>query len=274
MVGSLAREAAELIVALASSDEKKAVLAAQLARKSLGKIEDKYTSEVEALWDEANSKALNLLAAIRQNNPTKTVDEIFARKDVQAVLSKPFDDAAKKSEELLRKAWSEAEEDSVQKVKGEFKLGGHEWNGHEVDDSVLDSLVGDLFNNAKAMRSRYHEALSNDPSKLQGVANDSRRRANYSLTVSIWEAATQVRDSAFAIAGLNKMWVAVLDDNTCSHCAALHGTIIKPGDQFPKAPKGTKLLKVYNDVLLGPPRHPRCRCILIATFLKKAKKVS
>lgn len=270
-MASLARDAAELIVALTSSDEKKAVVAAQLARKSLGNIEEKYVADIEALWDEANGKALNLLSAIRQNNPTKSVDEIFARKDVQAVLKKPFDDAATASEDLLRKAWAEAETDSVQKVKGEFKLGGHDWKGLEVDDSALDSLVGDLFKNAKAMRSRYYEALSDDPAKLKGVADDSRRRAKYSLTVSIWEAATQVRDSAFALAGLNKMWVAVLDDKTCSRCSALHGTIIKPGDEFPKAPKGTKLLKVYNNVLLGPPRHPHCRCILIATFLKKLK---
>ena len=47
--------------------------------------------------------------------------------------------------------------------------------------------------------------------------------------------------------------------------------VITPGDQFVKAPKGIKPLKVYNDILLGPPRHPNCRCILVATTLKKSK---
>jgi hypothetical protein len=267
-----ATEVAEQIIALTSSDAKKAVVAAQLARKSLGKIEEQYSAQIEKLWDDANAKALQLLTLIKQNNPNKTVDEIFARKDVQAVLKKPFDDAASKSEAIIREAWGKAEADTVQKVKGEFKLGGHDWKGHELDDSVLDSIVGDLHANAGAMRDRYHDALNEGGiSKVEGVARDSRRRAKYSLIVAIWEAANETRDSAFAFAGLNKMWVAVLDDKTCSHCKFLHGKVINPGEQFIKVPKGIKPLKVYNGVLYGPPRHPNCRCILVATTLKKSK---
>lgn len=272
MASLLASEVAEQIIALTSSDAKKAVVSAQLARKALGKIEGEYADQIDKLWEDANAKALELLTLIKKNNPNKTADEIFARKDVQLVLKKPFDDAAAKSEALIREAWDKAAVDTEQKVKGEFKLGGHDWKGHELDEGVLDSIVGDLHANAGAMRDRYHDAFDKGGMEnVGGVSRDSRRRAKYSLIVAIWEAANGVRDSAFALAGLNKMWVAVLDDATCSHCRWLHGKVITPGDQFVKVPKGIKPLKVYNDVLFGPPRHPNCRCILVATTLKKSK---
>lgn len=264
--------AAGLIVALASSDEKKAEVSAALARKSLTALTDKYRAQIEDLWDGANAEAFTHLNLVRQNNPKKPIEEILKRPDVQSALRAPYEAAAEQSEAILREAWEAAEKDAVQKTKGEFKLMKEDWKGHDVDLTLLDSLVADLYANAQAMRSRYHEALTREkPSDLKGITNDVRTRAVYSLSTAIWGVATQVRDSAINNAGLNKMWVAVLDKHTCSHCANLHGTIIGPGKQFPVNAGATKL-KVYMGKLLGPPRHPNCRCILVPTKLKILKK--
>lgn len=266
---------ASLLVALASSDQKKAFLSASLARKGLAAVSDKYTKQVEALWEAANKEALHHLSLVMQNNPKKSVDTILRRLDVQSALRQPYEEAAKASEDILRKAWEAGEAEALKKVKGEFKLLGEDWKGHELDEALLDSLVGDLHANAKAMRQRYREALTKDSTssvkqRLTILTNDAKTRARYSVSTAVWGVSTQVRESAIDKAGLNKMWVAVLDSHTCTHCANLHGTILKPGEQFSKT-AGASKLKVYMGKLLGPPRHPNCRCILVPTLLKPKK---
>lgn len=261
---------AGLLVALAKTD-KKAQVSAAVSRKSLTALTDSYRKQIEKIWDDANKEALTHLNLVRQNNPHKPVEDILKRVDVQSALRAPYEEAAEKSEALLRQAWESAEKDSVQKVKGEFKLLKENWKGYEVDSSLLEDLVGDLHENAKAMRSRYYEALTGDTKRLEGITNDVRNRAVYSLSTGIWGVATQVRESAIDKAGLNKMWVAVLDENTCSHCAGLHGTVLGPWQQF-LATAGKTKLKVYRGKLLGPPRHPNCRCMLVPTRLKIFKK--
>lgn len=211
-----------------------------------------------------------------QNNPHKSKDQILKRPDVQSALRQPYEQAAAASEKILKAAWDAAEAETLKKVKGEFKLLKEDWKGHETDKALLDSLVGDLHANAKAMRSRYREILMNPSSKglgarLLSLGSDARLRASYSTSVAIWGVASQVRDSAFSLAGLNKMWIAVLDGVTCSHCRGLHGMVIPAGRQFP-VDVGSKPLKVYKGKLFGPPRHPRCRCVIVGVKrLKKSK---
>lgn len=268
-------EGAELILALASSDDKKAFASAAVARKGLVAVSEKYEKRIEALWEAANKEALNHLNLVMQNNPKTPVETILKRPDVRSALRYPYEEAAKASEKVLREAWDAGEAETVRKVKGEFKLLGETWQGHEADKALLESLVGDLHENAKAMRSRYHEALTKDSSasikkRLTGITNDAKTRSRYSVSTAVWGVASLVRDSAFALAGMNKMWLAVLDDRTCSHCRSLHLTVIKPGQMFAITAGGTKL-KAYRNVLLGPPRHPNCRCVIVGTR-RKVKK--
>ena len=59
---------------------------------------------------------------------------------------------------------------------------------------------------------------------------------------------------------LRKVWMANFVNNVpCDHCRALHGTEVGLHEEFP-APTLRKL-KIYHN-LIGPPRHPRCRCYL------------
>lgn len=265
--------AAHLLVALASSDEKKAFVSAALARKGLSAISEKYQKQVEDLWEAANKEALDHLNIVLQNNPHKSKETILKRSDIQSALRWPYEQAAKKSEKIFRDAWEAGEAEATKKVKGEFKLLKEDWKGHEVDEALLEALIGDLHANAKAMRTRYHEALTSDSPKarLGGITRDVRTRASYGASAAVWGVSSQVRDSAIAKAGLRKMWVAVLDSATCSHCKALHGMIIDPGKQFP-LDAGRTLLRAYRGELFGPPRHPNCRCQIVPTRLKKTKK--
>lgn len=255
------------VLYLTSADEKKALVSATLARKSLSGLSEGYQAQVEELWDKASKKALAHLNLVLQNNPHKPVSEVLARPDVAAVLRVPYEQAAEASEVLLREAWAAAEKEAVRKAKGEFKLLGEGWQGYSVDEDLLSSLVADLHANAKAMRSRYRKALTaKGPSQLPILASDVRNRASFSLSTAVWGVATQVRDSALAKAGLNKMWLSRMDDKTCSHCREMHGTVLPPGKFFVTA------LKLYREApLLGPPAHPRCRCVIVATKLPVTK---
>lgn len=266
---------AEAFVALTSADSKKAQVSAAMSRKATDALSKKHAKQIALFWEEANRDALKLTVLVMQNNPHKTKAQILKRPDVQAVLREPFLEAAAKSETLLRAAWEEAETLAVKHTKAEVKLLGSDWKGYEVDVSLRDALVGDLHRNAEAMRARYIEAMKGSPEdaekRLKVVASDSTRRARYSLSQAVWGVATQVRDAACALAGLNKMWVAVnggKDPASCQHCKDLHGYIVGPNEHFPIA----AALRAYLDSLLGPPRHPNCRCVIVLTKLKKSKK--
>lgn len=265
---------AEAFLALANTDDQGAQVSAATARKAMEALSAKYQNQIAAYWDEANKKALRLLILVMENNPQKSRNEILKRPDIRAILRQPYEQAAARSEALLRKAWDQGEQTAVKHTKAELKTLKADWEGHELDLTLRDALIADLHANAKAMRSRYRDALRDRETaahRLQVVSEDATRRARYSVQAAIWGVATQVRDTAAAAAGLNKIWIAVLDDQTCSHCKALHATVIGPGDQFP-ADAGATPLGVYQGALLGPPRHPNCRCVLVLTRLQKSKK--
>jgi hypothetical protein len=266
------REFAEAFVALANSNP--AVPAAVL-RKALTSLSEEYQSQVADYWEAANKEALRLLVLVMKNNPKKTPQQILLRPDVRAVLRNPYLEAAAKSKHLIGTAWNDSETLTLKHTKAEFKKLGIDWAGHLLDHDLLDALFGDLDRNAKAMRSRFRAAMdepAHAQARLTGIANDAKTRARYSTQVAVWGASSQVRDSAITAApGLGKMWVAVLDSRTCSHCKALHGTVLEPAAEFP-ADAGAVPLGVYRNVLIGPPRHPNCRCVLAIVKLKKPKQ--
>lgn len=268
-------EVAETFIALTNSDVKKVAVSAALARKSLTHINAGYDKQISEIWESANAEAQKHLLLVMKNNPHKTKEAILARPDVKSALSVPYEEAAKKTEALIREAWAAAEVDTVKKVKGEFKLLGNvPWKGHDVDETLLTDVLDDVRRNAKDMRSRYRQTLISENfnrSKLVSLGKDILLRARYSLSTAIWGNAAQVRDSALRRAGLYKQWVAVLDGRTCSECSSLNGMVIKPHRTFP-VKAGRFKLKVYKGrPLLGPPRHPNCRCILIGVKPQKKK---
>jgi hypothetical protein len=267
------RLGAALIVALTDTDAQKEAVSAALARKSTGAISKKYESEMQGLWEEANKPTLNFIRLVLVNNPLKTVDEILERADVQQALTEPYVEVADKSEALIVRGWDEAEEDAVSKVKGELALLKAQWQDFRRNRTVQRRVVADVRRNALAMKPRLIAAMraqhrsEEEPAKepLQKVADDSVLRARYSVQTAIWSVVRAVRDSAFQKAGLNKKWKARFGPNMCSHCRKLHGVVVGPFEEFPKKFSGLHLLAVYGGKLYGPPRHPNCECIPVAT---------
>lgn len=262
------------LVALAKEDPKAklsltAAAQAKALREVLTKISDTHHPDVIAVWDKASTTALNHLAIVVKNNPAKTMSQILQRPDVVSALTQPYEHAAKQSESILTRAHSDAVS-AVQKILG---------TDADPDPALLKSLIKDLHANARAMRDRIGRALADTTPKvnvkkhLASVASGASQRAGMSLTSAVWMPASQIAQQAASAPSkqiLPKgkkqakkkttvlMWVAVIDERTCSQCKALHGTMVKPGKAFKTEGK------TYMDLpLVGPPRHPHCRCVLV-----------
>lgn len=263
------------LIALAKDDSPLNALAqAGALRKILSAIGKQHQPKVLAAWEAANAEALNHLAIVIKNNPAKTMEQILARPDVISALSAPYADAAKTSAGILQQAHDQAVE-AVQKAVGTTA---------EPDAALLKTLTKDLHSNAKAMRSRiskillgYEKHPKDVKAALKGVTNDAVNRAGMSLTAAVWMPVSHIMHQVSQQQILPKpkkgqkkskkqqpllMWVAIIDNRTCSHCKALHGTTVKPHMPFKTS------LKIYAEQqmdggLVGPPAHPNCRCILI-----------
>lgn len=106
----------------------------------------------------------------------------------------------------------------------------------------------------------------------QAVQNSQGRTAQRGAAiagVAVQVAETDVEQVVFnyyqtetGIPGLMKRWV-VTSNNPCAMCRALNGTLVGINAQFDEtAGQNTKDYRRPWRNLLGPPRHPNCRCQL------------
>lgn len=283
-MGEARLAAAEFIVALTRTSARRELAVAALARKSTDAISTRYEDEIALLWRNASEETLQFVRLVMKNNPTKTVDQILQRSDVQQALAKPYAGLGKSSADLVVKGWEESERDAEAKVRSELMLLQVPWKGYRKNRTLRRQINADLARNASQMQSRLVEAMrrqhhiydaaSTDPvpapredgrDELQLVADDSVLRARYSIQTAIWSAARAVRDGAYRLAGVNKKWKSRRGPNMCSHCRRLHNCVVGPFDEFPHHFEGLRKLAVYKGRLFGPPRHPNCQCITVAT---------
>lgn len=63
------------------------------------------------------------------------------------------------------------------------------------------------------------------------------------------------------IPGLRKQWMTNVDERTCPHCLALHGTVVDIVDEFDaNLTYASTPPQPYQGELETPPLHARCRC--------------
>lgn len=120
--------------------------------------------------------------------------------------------------------------------------------------STDDALVRD-FLSGQASGAKVGVALA-----------ELRRRAVLAVVSAVQMGRAEATEAAFAQldfpGSLHKLWVARFDLNAapCSECARLHGVHVPLGTEFER-PKGST--EPYEGSLVGPPRHPNCRCSLV-----------
>jgi hypothetical protein len=130
------------------------------------------------------------------------------------------------------------------------------WEPVEVfNTEYLQNLLSDVRRNLRDYKAsdQGEAARRRVVFRTQHSAGVAAQRGYTDAMISAY---TELADFGFR---LRKVWLANFIGNTpCDHCRALHGTEVGLHEEFPTS---NNRLKVYGD-LLGPPRHPRCRCYL------------
>lgn len=167
--------------------------------------------------------------------------------------------------------------------------------GHDVGEdlgtlgSTLTALQLDIQNSfararaeiATNIRAAFDGVAGTDPADVKAARQLAvnaavnravlrlRMRTLASVSTAVYQGSSDAQTAIFrnyanlhTYASIRKRWV-VTSDKPCGMCRALDGTSVAVTDEFDrKANTGPeKLRPVYLD-LLGPPRHPNCRCQL------------
>lgn len=134
----------------------------------------------------------------------------------------------------------------------------------------LTDLVKDVQRNLRT----YKESGKTEPARRRAILNMKHSAgvaAQRGYTDSIIASYGELADKGYT---LIKVWVANFKDNTpCPICHGLHGTEAPLRSPYPFS--ANSKVKVYRD-LMGPPRHPQCRCyivVLIRTLDNAFEKV-
>lgn len=121
--------------------------------------------------------------------------------------------------------------------------------------TYLKSLMADARIALQDLRAsdKGDKAVRNASMRIGHSAGVASQRGNTDALID--GAQELIQEGVF----VEKMWVASFSGNTpCMDCTNLHGTSVPLMESFPTTGK----TKVYRD-LLGPPRHPRCKCTLV-----------
>jgi hypothetical protein len=157
-------------------------------------------------------------------------------------------------ERIVRSAYRGSAAVAAQHAVREAGIPG--WTPAEIfNTDYLQSLLEDVRRNLRDYKvsDRGEVARRRAILRMQHSAGVAAQRGYTDQMISAYG---ELEGFGFRV---RKVWLANLVNNTpCEHCLALHGTEVGLHESFPL--KENKL-KVYGD-LLGPPRHPRCRCYL------------
>lgn len=154
-------------------------------------------------------------------------------------------------EAIVRRAYRSSA--SVARQVAVESSGLSDWSPKETNTTAyLSSLVNDIRTNLRKVKNGVltREQAISRMGHTAGVA------AQRGYTDQIIFAYTDLEKAGFE---LRKFWVANFVNNTpCPACTRLHGTEVGLHEMFMAE---TDEPGVYRD-LIGPPRHPRCKCRL------------
>jgi len=238
---------------------------------SAASLASHYGLRAAKAWRIQPDKVLTFLNLVMENNPRKPLEDILVRPDVQLALTQPFSDAASQTVDLMDSAWragSKIGSEEASKMLKDLGLEGVQKGKASV--STLNSLKADVWKNSASAKDRLIEAMQGDreglSDRLGKVTRDLQRRATIGIDVAVKESYAQSAMATYAQNGAaGKTWHSHIDEKTCSHCQGLDGITVAVGETFPEY-TGTRVLGTYGP-LLGPPRHPSCRCWLTPSLM-------
>lgn len=234
--------------------------------------------------------ASHLLSAVVRNNPHQTWRQIVRRPEIQQfwqqarqqfhdTMQEQFSAAQGASEALVRQTVAQrlgiAPADVV--FDSSYFTAARARMEQRMEEFLTFDRLQEAFEGVAPPLS-YHEGgkstnVNKELGELRAAAlreqvakqeRELRYRTRLGVTSSIQRMYTEALRQSAPV-GMKFMWVAQLVDNTpCGTCLALHGTVVSSGQVFsasksydPHPPA------VFGGPLVGPPRHPNCKCMLI-----------
>lgn len=238
------------------------------------------------------------LATLIRSNPTAQLGDLLARPEVQELINQFLANRVAQSSSAIEAGHLAAYRLALRHAAQEMRVLGLDLPALPVLEATpyLGQVLADLNNTADSVPQRLltvansgfledvpvgdvpnvtaAQAAARAANVRTEVDREARRLANRvaaGVTVATNRAYTDAQIAAYrAVADVTpglvarKLWVADLTGNVCPVCAALHGTVISVDEVF----SGTVTFgagnppPVYQD-LIGPPRHPFCRCRIV-----------
>lgn len=227
----------------------------------------KYAKRAGSWTGMAIQPALEYTLTVGENN---TREKTAGRADVKAGVSHALSGARDKVLPLLEEAWQTGTIHGAAAARRQAKAAGLPAPKIAAPDpAVYASLLGDveriLSDAEDDMASKYIE-------DGQAGLEAAQRRAAYRMSLAVEAAAKHAAalttaQMLAANKGTYKEWAAT-SPVPCSHCERLDGTVVPWDKPFPTSFPDLPTLGVYTETLMGPPRHPHCRCVLIVTTKK------
>lgn len=130
-----------------------------------------------------------------------------------------------------------------------------------IQEHALDLAKGIDETTTDKLRVQLEEAMSQG----EGIEKIARRIRQVFEEASVYRSAMIARTETTNAANMGslsaakrggcqtKTWYTAMDERVCPYCGILHGKTIGIDDVFP------------GDIL-GPSRHPNCRCTLLFSF--------
>lgn len=245
-------------------------------------IEQRVRVQIAAQLSNINTRFGAFLGAVvAKTDPHTSATEILSRYDVHEVLTTTLDSAQAEVEDRTRAAYEAAVALALIALAAEFQPLGHDVPSTLVPPvDYIDALLA-------SVRTAFHAALLDIHNSIRaaydGVTGDRATAARVLTTNAALKRAIRrlgVRVTAAGVVAVHrgftetqlaayrdyekinpyvvieKRWETTAID-PCPTCQALDGTTLALDAEFDRG----DTLPVYRN-LLGPPRHPNCRCRL------------
>lgn len=232
----------------------------------IASLAKRHASAVATEWDKQLQEAMAHILLVLGNNKGQGT-KVANRPDVQYAIARAIEAATAMSVDRLDTSWNSGTLLGNAMARRQARLwGAGKPSAFVPDAGLLAGFKEDLDAIAAAVQSDIFKAVvAEDPDAVKKAVSAAVLRTRMVGEASTKFAAQNALGGAMEhTPGTRKRWVTT-SPVPCSHCIALSQLApILWSEEFPHAFPGLRDLKVYGGVLLGPPRHPNCACVLVA----------
>lgn len=205
------------------------------------------------------------LAAARRARQAVNALETVSRERIDAIFARwengEYTDQSVRwaLERVVRAAYRSASSLGIEHAKRSADI--PDWDPvAPFSSEYLTNLLADVRRNLR----EYKKSAKDEKAKRRAtfrMRHSAGVAAQRGYTDALVSTGRELRDFGMRI---RKVWMANFVNNTpCEHCVALHGSEVDLDKSFQTE---SNTLKTYGD-LIGPPRHPNCRCYLVTLIV-------